>query len=135
MSGDLFHVRDASRTVLRTMQVSVGSTGEVIASDLRLARNVIARTRGLMLAPKLAPGTGLDIRPCSSIHMMFMRGRIDAVFYNRDFRVTKVVHRLPTWYGLAFGGKGAWAVIELPPGAAAGVHAGDELVFNEEAGS
>jgi len=82
-----------------------------------------------MLAPPLGPGTGLDINPCNSIHMMFMRGRIDAVFYDREFRVTKVARRLPTWYGLAFGGRRAAGVLELPAGAAAGVNAGDQLQF------
>jgi uncharacterized membrane protein (UPF0127 family) len=87
-----------------------------------------------MLAGRLGPGEGLDIRPCSSIHMMFMRQRIDAVFYDREFRVTRVKHNLATWYGVAFAPRKTWGVLELPPGAAAGIEPGDELEFVEGAG-
>ena len=116
------------------MQVRLNNSGEVLVRDLRVARNVWARTRGLMLARRLPEGSGLDIRPCSSIHMMFMRQRIDAVFYDRAFRVTRVVSDLPTWYGLAFAPRGTWGVIELPPLAASQVNVGDVLEFAEERG-
>ena len=116
------------------MQVRLKATGEVLVRELRLARNVWARTRGLMLAGRLPEGSGLDIRPCSSIHMMFMRQRIDAVFYDRAFRVTRVVNNLPTWYGLAFAPRGTRGVIELSPGSASTVNVGAELEFTGERG-
>jgi len=106
------------------------TTGETIADQLVYARSVVSRTRGLMMRGELRPGAGLLIHPCSSIHMMFMRFPIDAVFYDREQRVTKVARGVRTWTGLAFGGKGAKGVIELPVGAAAAIEAGHQLEFD-----
>ena len=85
-----------------------------------------------MLRKTLGDGEALDIRPCGSIHMMFMRFPIDAVFYDREFRVTKVASRVKPWTGIAFGGKGAHGVIEMRAGTAGSVHAGDLLEFEAE---
>lgn len=111
------------------------TTGSVIAGQVVYARSVVARTRGLMLRKELAPGAGLVIHPCGSIHMMFMRFPIDAIFYDSDGRVTKVARRVRTWTGMAFGGRGAKGVVELPAGAAAGVEAGHRLEFEPPLGS
>lgn len=104
-----------------------------MAADARVADNAWTRFRGLMLHGRLGEGEGLDIRPCGSIHMMFMRFSIDAVFYDRDGKVTKVARRVRPWIGLAFGGRGAKGVVELPVGAAAGVEVGHRLEFEGEA--
>ena len=113
----------------------VERTGATLVADLRVAKSPWARFRGLMLAAPLPRGAGLDINPCGSIHMMFMRFAIDAVFYDREGRVTKVGRRVRPWIGLQFGGKGAKGVLEVPVGAAQGVVAGDMLVRVEEAQS
>lgn len=102
----------------------------VVATDVREAHGVVSRTRGLMFRRSLRAGEGLDIRPCGSIHMMFMFFPIDAVFYDRDFRVTKVARRVPPWIGLAFGGKGTRGVVELAAGAASAVEKGDVIEFS-----
>ncbi|MGE0598510.1 MAG: DUF192 domain-containing protein [Dehalococcoidia bacterium] len=104
--------------------------GSVVASEVRPAHGVMSRTLGLMFRSPLAEGEALDIRPCSSIHMMFMRFAIDAVFYDRDFRVTKVASNVRPWIGLAFGGKGAKGVIEMRSGSAKSLQPGDVLVFS-----
>ncbi len=111
----------------------IRADGRVLVSDLRVANNVFARTRGLMLARPLQAGQGLEIRPCNSIHMMFMRSRIDAVFFDRDLRVVKIARNLPTWVGLAFGGRAAKGVLELPPGAAAELEVGHQLEWFDRA--
>lgn len=84
-----------------------------------------------MFAAPLKPGQGLDIRPCNSIHMMFMRFRIDAVFYDKSGTVVRVASNLPTWRGLAFGGRRAAGVLELPAGSAADVSVGDHLEWQD----
>ena len=106
------------------------TTGETIADQLEYARSVVSRTRGLMMRGELRPGTGLLIHPCGSIHMMFMRFPIDAVFYDKEQRVTKVARGVRRWTGMAFGGKGAKGVVELPVGAAANIEAGHQLEFD-----
>lgn len=103
--------------------------GVDLVSRGRVADNPWTRFRGLMLRAPLRPGEGLVIQPCGSIHMMFMRFTIDAVFFDKDARVTKVARGVRPWIGLAFGGKGAKGVIELPKGAAANVEPGDQLEF------
>ncbi len=112
-------------------QISVQGTGEPFAPRVEAAHSLWRRTRGLMLRRRLAPGEGIDIRPCGSIHMMFMLFAIDAVFYDRSFRVTKVAGGVRPWIGLAFGGRGAWGVIEMAAGSCGEVRAGDVLVFTE----
>ena len=93
------------------------------------AGNLWERFRGLMLRKRLAAGEGLVIAPCGSIHMMFMRFSIDAVFFDGDHRVTRVATRVRPWTGLAFGGHGTIGVIELPAGSAQRVVPGDQLAF------
>jgi uncharacterized protein len=105
------------------------TASRALAHRAEAAKTPWARFRGLMLRKGLAQGEGLDIRPCPSIHMMFMRFPIDAVFYNREFVVTRVARNVTPWVGIAFGGKGAQGVIELPVGAADGVEPGDQLRF------
>ena len=103
------------------------STGEPIATHVATAQNYWSRFRGLMLRRQLAPGEALDIRGDGSIHMMFMRFPIDAVFYDADLRVTRVARGVRPWVGLAFGGRGTKGVIELAAGAAEGVEPGHQL--------
>ncbi len=106
------------------------ATGHIIASDLEYATNPWTRFRGLMLRSTPAPGGGLLIRPCSSIHMFFMRFPIDAVFFDRAGVVTGVSRNVRPWWGLAFGGRGAHAVIEMRVGDADGIEVGHELEFS-----
>lgn len=107
------------------------ASGRMIATNLAHATTWWARFRGLMLRAPLPEGAGLLIEPCGSIHMMFMRFPIDAVFYDADLRVTKVARRLRPWIGIATGGRGAKGVIELPAGAANGLEPGAQLRLSE----
>jgi uncharacterized membrane protein (UPF0127 family) len=105
------------------------TTGEIVASPLEHATSLWTRFRGLMLRKSLPAGGGLLIRPCGSIHMMFMRFPIDAVFVNDSGRVTNVSRNVRPWIGMGFGRRGAKAVIELAAGGARGVNVGDEISF------
>jgi hypothetical protein len=106
------------------------TAGVELAGSATWATSAWSRTRGLMLRKSLEPGEGLVIRPCGSIHMMFMRFEIDAVFFDKDGRVTRVARKVRPWIGFAFGGKGAKGVIELPAGSAGGVEPGHQLEFS-----
>lgn len=107
------------------------TTGARLAERAESATNPWTRFRGLMLRGGLAAGEGLVIRPCSSIHMMFMRFPIDAVFFDKEGRVTRVARNVRPWTGMAMGGRGAKGVIELPVGAAEGVEPGHQLQFGD----
>ena len=108
------------------MRIAAGDT----AWDVEEARGYWPRFRGLMLRAKLEDGHGLLIEPCSSIHMMFMRFSLDVVFYDRDHRVTRVGRHVRPWIGMAWGGRGARGVLELPSNSASSVRPGDLLEWD-----
>jgi uncharacterized membrane protein (UPF0127 family) len=109
------------------MQVAelLNSDGTVVADRCLLARSPWSRMRGLLGRASLAPGEAMLFRPAGSIHMMFMRFTIDAVFCDRDLVVLDVVRSLRPWRMASR--RGAKVVIELAEGAAAGLRPGDHL--------
>ncbi|HKD33386.1 MAG TPA: DUF192 domain-containing protein [Gaiellaceae bacterium] len=90
--------------------------GEVVCGSCALADRPWSRLRGLLGRHGLEPDEGLLLRPVGSIHTMFMRFAIDAVFVDRDYVVLKVVQDLRPWRFA--GARRAKAVLELPAGAA-----------------
>jgi uncharacterized membrane protein (UPF0127 family) len=83
--------------------------------------------RGLLGRASLDPGEGIMFRHTGSIHMMFMRFAIDAVFCDRDYVVVHVARNLRPWRMASH--RGAKVVIELAEGAAANVETGDRLAL------
>ena len=74
------------------------------------------RLRGLIGKPPPAPGHGLLISPCNSVHTAFMRYPIDVVFLARHGRILKVAEALPPWRTAACWG--ARHTLELAAGEA-----------------
>ena len=99
--------------------------GRVVCERCAIADRPWSRMRGLLGRAALDPAEGLLLRPAGSIHMMFMRFPIDAVFCDRDLVVVDVVRGLRPWRAAAR--RGAKVVIELADGAAAGLEPGDRL--------
>jgi uncharacterized membrane protein (UPF0127 family) len=99
-----------------------------IAESIEGAFDSATRRRGLLGRDGLPEGAALVIAPSSTVHTFFMRFAIDLVFARRDGRVVKVRPRVGPWR--ISGARGAFAVIELPAGAAARaeVRVGDRLV-------
>jgi uncharacterized membrane protein (UPF0127 family) len=114
-----------------TVELRDATTSATIATEVETAATFWSRFRGLMLRGQLPAGHALLIRPGTSIHMMFMRFPIDAVFCDKEHRVTSVHHHVRPWIGLAMGGKGAKYVIELPSGAAANILPGHQMQLVE----
>ena len=121
----------------------------VVAAPLELASSFGARLRGLMFRRGLAPGAGLWLEPCASIHMMFVPFSIDVAFVRRadpprpdagppqggptlvgGVIVLAVRERVRAWVGLAWC-SGATGALELEAGAAARLELapGDHLVL------
>jgi uncharacterized membrane protein (UPF0127 family) len=69
-----------------------------------------------MMRGRLDDDQGLLIRPSSSIHTMFMRFTIDAVYLDKENVVVKIATVPPCRASL--GGRGAHSVLELPEGTA-----------------
>lgn len=101
--------------------------GGVVAEPVEFALSRRARRRGLLGRDGLAPGSGMLLAPCSSIHTWFMRFPIDVIFLARNGTVVKLCRHVTPWR-LAFG-FGAYATLELPSGAIdrAGVSVGERL--------
>jgi len=99
--------------------------GAIVCARCELAETFWPKFRGLMGRASLPADEGILFRPAGSIHMLFMRFPIDAVFCDRDLRVVKVVRGLRPWRTAA--ARGAKVTIELAAGAAAGVEPGDQL--------
>ncbi len=107
----------------------------VICDDLVLGESFMQRFMGLMGRGSMADGEGLFL-PTSSIHMMFMRFPIDALFVSEPDgggrrRVVGLRPDLPPWRGLVLPVRGAAGVVEMPAGTLArmGVSVDDEVSF------
>jgi len=101
--------------------------GTVVCARCRLAVRPWSRMRGLLGRASLDEDEGMLFRPASSIHMMFMRFTIDAVFLDRDLVVVDVVRALKPWRMASR--RGSKIVVELAEGAAGGVEPGDRLAL------
>lgn len=73
---------------------------------------------------------GLLLAPCKSIHMLFMRFSIDAIYIDKNFVIKKIVPNLKTWFGISFC-MNAWGVVEVIAGEAERLNlkVGDTLKF------
>jgi uncharacterized protein len=105
--------------------------GVVVCERCEIPESALGRARGLLGRDRLEPGEGMLIDRAGSVHMFFMRFRIDVIFLARDRTVVGVKHRLAPWR--VAGARGAVASLELPAGRAAevSVEPGDVLVFED----
>jgi uncharacterized protein len=88
---------------------------------LEVADSWLGRLRGLMFRPALADGSGLYLPGTNSVHMMFMRFPIDALFLGapRGDGAQPVVALRPAlrpWTGVVWWVRGARGAVELPAG-------------------
>jgi uncharacterized membrane protein (UPF0127 family) len=122
---------------LRRSEARNVTRGTVLCASLEVAESFGSRFMGLMGRPSLVAGGGLWLRPASSIHMLFMRFQIDAVFLGRPAadggarRVVAVRAGLRPWTGVVWWARGADGCLELPAGtiAATGTIVGDVVVL------
>src|SRR6266581_4925910 len=86
-----------------------------LASRLAIAESIFSRMKGLLGRNSLDDGEGLLIRPSKGIHTFGMKFPIDAIFLNKENRITAVSKELPPnrltpiYFSAA-------CVIELPAG-------------------
>ena len=103
-------------------------TGAALAVRVERASSMVGRMRGLLGRSELPQGDALLIAPCASIHTLFMRFPIDAVFLSRELLVVRAISGLRPWRATRFHRDAAMAV-ELPEGTLArtGTREGDLL--------
>ena len=92
-----------------------------------IADSFFLRLRG-MLGRDFSCFDVLLIRPCSSIHTMFMAYPIDVVFLNTREKIVRIAPNIRPWIPY-IGARGAKSVIELPAGKAEkwNLRAGDSI--------
>ncbi|HEY1902853.1 MAG TPA: DUF192 domain-containing protein [Terracidiphilus sp.] len=96
------------------LQVSNLTRGTVVATGLEVADSGPKRNKGLLGRKSLAPGEGLWIRPCESVHTFFMQFSIDLIYIDRKNKIRKVCESVPPWrLSLCLS---AHSILELPAG-------------------
>lgn len=103
--------------------------GKALATQMEVADNSYTRRKGLLGRDGLAPGTGLWIYPCESVHTFAMRFAIDLVYLDRDCVVKKLRSSVPpSRLSACFSAR---SVIELPAGTieATGTEIGDRIAI------
>jgi uncharacterized membrane protein (UPF0127 family) len=112
------------------MLIKNSSKNTFPATDLKVADTFGSRFLGLMGKKSISPGSGLLIVPCNSIHMLFMRFPIDAVFLDGANSVVYIAEGIRPWHISKIVPK-AHSVLELPSGTAAltRTEVGDKLIL------
>lgn len=89
--------------------------GKELSSHLDVADNLFKRLKGLLGKTEMEHGEALWIKPCMSIHTLWMKFPIDVIFLNKKNRVVAAIknvkpNRLTSLYPKAV------SVLELPAG-------------------
>ena len=118
--------------VVKVVKVVNETSGKVILAEADLAERFGHRLKGLLGKKALAPGQGMVIRPCRSIHTVGMAFAIDVGFVDAQGCLCRVVEDLPPGK-VGVGAREARYVIEAPAGtfAAAGVQQGDRVALED----
>jgi hypothetical protein len=106
--------------------------GTLLATRLEVAGSGKSRRKGLLGRAGLAPGDGLWIVPCESVHTFFMQFPIDLVYLDRNNRIRKLRSEVGPWRISAC--LSAHSVIELPAGTIRATRAerGDMVEFGPD---
>ena len=97
---------------VRIINVSKNTT---LAEKAKLADNFFQRLIGLMGKANLPAGGALILKPCTSIHTIFMRFPIDVAFTDKKNQIIKIYHSLSPWRLTGVSLNSALC-LELPPG-------------------
>ncbi len=105
--------------------------GRQLAHRVEVAAGFVQRLVGLLGRSGLAPGEGLLLSPCTSIHTLGMRFPIDVLLLDEAGTVLRVLEGLPPWR-IPAPSRGTKMVLELGPGslAATPVTTGERIAFS-----
>jgi uncharacterized protein len=111
------------------LRVSNLTRHTMLATSLEVADSGAKRNMGLLGRKGLAPGGGLWIAPCESVHTIGMQFPIDLVYIDRGKRIRKLKRNVPAWRLSAC--LSAHSILELPSGTIEGTltEVGDTLEF------
>ncbi|MBS3762150.1 MAG: DUF192 domain-containing protein [Planctomycetes bacterium] len=117
---------------MKELKMVERNTGRVLLGNVKAAIGPVERFTGLMGRKSLKAETGMYFPHCSSIHMFFMRFAIDAVYFDREYRIKKIVSYLKPWrLSWCPGGD---SVLEVPAGwcEEIGLEVGTRVEFQEK---
>lgn len=97
------------------MKITNVTKNTVIAENADVASTLWTRIKGLLGRTSLTPGEALIITKCRSIHMLFMKFAIDAIFVDRHHRVVHVTGNIRPFQLSAYVPRADF-VIECAPG-------------------
>jgi hypothetical protein len=107
----------------------------IVGDRIQVADSFLDKLVGLMGRKSLVPGTGMLLRPCSTIHTCWMRTPIDVLYLDKHWRVVAIDAAVKPWRvgSIRFRTR---MVLELPAGTAEqfGIELGDQLAI-EDAGT
>jgi len=94
--------------------------------------SVFFRMKGLLGRDCLSADESILLRPCTQIHMFFMRFPIDAVFLDTDNQILHIEHSIQPW-GISKWVRKSAAVLECQAGSceAGDLSVGDQIQFEE----
>jgi uncharacterized protein len=120
---------------MTTIEVLNDSRRCVLGARVRLADDLVSRTRGFLFRPPPARGEGILLSPCKAVHMMGMRFALDVVFISEDGHVVALYPGLRPWRRSRFHGSARHA-LELPAGTihATGTAVGDRISWTGAVG-
>jgi uncharacterized membrane protein (UPF0127 family) len=105
----------------------------VLVDRLEIADRYASRLLGLQFRARPAPGFGLLLAPCASIHTCFVRFAIDAVMLDRAGRVLEVRRGVRPWR-VVVPALPTYAFLEVPSGSELPIEAGQLLGLESPAG-
>lgn len=112
------------------MKIYKSSKSNLIVDDAKLANSFISRTLGLLSKNLILQNEGLIIKPCCSIHTLFMKFDIDVLFVNRQNKVIAIYEKIRPYRVLPIHPT-SFYVVELASGiiSAKNIKKGDLLIL------
>lgn len=114
------------------MQIINETRNIVLARQVIMADSFFPRLKGLLGKSFLPEGWCLILKPCCSVHTMFMRFAIDILFLDRENKVVSLVNNMHPFRFSSIVARSQLA-IELPAGTlkSTNTSAGDILTFTK----
>lgn len=112
------------------MKVYNVSRNLCLADSVIMADSFFLRLKGLLGKSGLPEGCCMVLKPCRSIHTMFMRFSLDVLFLDRQNRVLAMVSDMPP-FRFSKSLRQAYMVMEFPAGSliSSGTLPGDRIQF------
>lgn len=95
------------------MKIYNSTQNNLIADEVKVAENFFTRSVGLLSRKSLSENEGLIIKPCCSIHTLFMKFPIDVIFVNKKNKIVALYENVKPWRILPIHPTSHY-VVELP---------------------